>query len=100
QSPEIAAGNSDALFPAGVLLMLSIVQLPGQLALVRSSMAMPLEQIEVRAKLPSLRTAEDEFILADRNYLFDVVQAGHRPLLLDNLTYALMYDNGLIDTRP
>ena len=97
QSIEGTTRETPALFPAAVLLAVAMIQLPSSLALVARKEGSPSEEAEVRSRLAALRPAEGEFVMADDNYVFDVVKAGYTPVMIDNLLYTSMVDNGVID---
>ena len=99
RSIEGTTRETPALFPAAVLLAMAIIQLPSNLTLVARSEGSTREQIEVRARLAALRPAAGEFVMADTYYVFDVAQAGYTPVMIDNLLYTLMVDNGVIGDR-
>lgn len=99
RSIEGATGETPTLFPAAMLLAMTVIQLPSNLALMARSEGSVREQTEVRSRLAALRPAADEFVMADSYYVFDVVQAGFTPVMVDNFAYTLMVDNAVIDDR-
>ena len=82
------------------LLVLMVVNLPSQAALLARSHTRPEEARATREALLDLKTDHDEYVMVDSDYVFEVTQAGHKPVLQNNLHYTLMYDNGLVDTGP
>ncbi len=94
------AGNREAsVFVQVLLLVLLVVNLPAQAALLARSYDPPEVQAAVDRQLASLDMRPDQFILADVYYVYDVIQAGRVPLILDNFQYTLLNDNGLINSK-
>jgi hypothetical protein len=92
------SGNAGLL--TALLLVLLSINLASQIALLARSEGDDVQDQVVRATLSELYVQPGEYVLTDPHYTYQLVQAGHTPLVLDNLMYTLMLDNGHISHAP
>lgn len=84
---------------AFLLAMLVGHSLP-QAALVARVYVDVQEEQTIARILENLRTHEGQYVLADVNYVTQVIRAGHRPLIHDSYVYTIMSDKGTVDLAP
>lgn len=58
------------------------------------------DQRRIIQQLTQLKTRPDEFIAADVAYTYDVIQAGHKPLIIDSYAYTASSDSNYISAGP
>jgi hypothetical protein len=71
---------------------------PTRAALIAQSYGDPDEEEKIVAQIRSLDVKEDEYILSDLEYNYQVYRAGKNLLLLDSFYFTLLTENGLIDS--
>jgi len=80
-----------------VIFYLALI-FPTRAALIAQSYGDPDEEEKIVAQIRSLEVKEDEFILSDLEYNYQVYRAGKNLLLLDSFYFTLLTENGLIDS--
>lgn len=97
----LAANKNESLRLAlFVLVVIVVVQVVHQVEDTTRTYDNRGEQAKVTKVLSELKVGQGEYVLSDARYTLDVIQAGHRPLIVENFAYTLMADNGVISIEP
>jgi len=83
-----------------LLVTVSVSQLFSQFAITARAAEEKTEQQRVMQNIAKLNTGDGHYILSTPYYVFSVIEAGKKPLVIDSSQFTLMIDNGVVSAEP